>query len=93
MSAVYKLVELEADESHRYTAKYSDDKATLPGAKQVYRSADHDFIALYNECNSEFQGAPLLQPVLAKGELLEPYPSLASMREKTYAQSKACPPS
>ncbi len=91
LSAVYKLVELEAGESHRYTAKYSDDKATLPGGKQVYRSADHDFIALYNECNSEFQGAPLLQPVLAKGELLEPYPSLASMREKTVRTIESLP--
>ena len=28
--------------SHSYTAKYSLDKVTLPGAKQIYRYADYD---------------------------------------------------
>lgn len=82
LSAVYKLVELEARQSHVYTAKYSDDKATLPGAKQVYRTRDHDLIALYEECTRESDGEPLLRPVLEKGEPVEPYPSLTRLREK-----------
>lgn len=82
LSAVYKLVELQTGDSHVFTAKYSDEKATLPGAKQVYRCGDHDLIALYSECNSSFDGEPLLRPVLEKGEPLEPYPPLNCLREK-----------
>lgn len=80
LSAVYKLVELRSGESNIYTAKYSVDKVTLPAAKQVYRYPDHDVIALYNECNSGFKGEPLLRPILANGELVEPYPALAELR-------------
>lgn len=82
LSAVYKLVELESGESHLYTAKYSEEKATLPGAKQIYRYADHDVITLYNECNSDYRGEPLLRPLLINGELVEPYPGLSTLRER-----------
>jgi nicotinate phosphoribosyltransferase len=82
LSAVYKLVELRRGESHAYTAKWSEDKATLPGAKQIYRYSEHDVIALYNECNQDYKGEPLLGPVLRSGELLEPYPSLFNLRER-----------
>ncbi len=54
LSAVYKLVELKRDGTLHYAAKFSDEKSTLPGAKQIYRYADHDVIALYSECNSRF---------------------------------------
>jgi nicotinate phosphoribosyltransferase len=83
LSAVYKLVELETGESHLYTAKYSEEKATLPGAKQIYRYPDHDVIALYNECNRDYRGEPLLRPLLMGGELVEPYPALSTVRERT----------
>lgn len=83
LSAVYKLVELESGESHAYTAKYSEEKATLPGAKQIYRYADHDVITLYNECNSEYGGEPLLRPLLINGELVEAYPALSKLRART----------
>jgi nicotinate phosphoribosyltransferase len=82
LSAVYKLVELERGGSHLYTAKYSEEKATIPGAKQIYRNASHDVITLYNECNSEY-GEPLLRPLLINGELIEPYPALSKLRERT----------
>ncbi len=39
LSAVYKLVELENGRILHYTAKFSDEKSTLPGAKQIYRHA------------------------------------------------------
>jgi nicotinate phosphoribosyltransferase len=92
LSAVYKLVELEVRQSHIYTAKYSDDKTTLPGAKQVYRCRDYDLIALSGECISGFEGEPLLRPVLEKGELVETYPSLMRMREKAVAAILDLPP-
>lgn len=85
LSAVYKLVELRSGESSVYTAKYSTDKVTLPAAKQVYRYPDHDVIALYNECSSEFTGEPLIRPILTQGEMIEPFPSLADARARTAA--------
>jgi nicotinate phosphoribosyltransferase len=85
LSAVYKLVELRSGESNVYTAKYSADKVTLPAAKQVYRCPDRDVVALYNECSSEFQGEPLLRPVLANGELIEPLPALTESRTRAIA--------
>jgi nicotinate phosphoribosyltransferase len=92
LSAVYKLVELEVRQSHIYTAKYSDDKTTLPGAKQVYRCRDYDLIALSSECISECEGEPLLRPVLEKGELVETYPSLTRMRERAAGAILELPP-
>jgi nicotinate phosphoribosyltransferase len=91
LSAVYKMVELQAGESRSYTAKYSPDKVTLPGAKQIYRYADYDLLTLYNECNQEFQGEPLLRPVLAKGERLERYPSLSDLRRHATTAVAALP--
>jgi nicotinate phosphoribosyltransferase len=81
LSAVYKLVELRHDGHIHYTAKYSDDKATLPGAKQIYRYPDHDIVALHSECNKDYQGEPLLRPVIMRGELIEALPSLNASRE------------
>ncbi len=71
LSAVYKLVELKDGAGEIFTAKFSDDKSTLPGAKQIYRYADHDVVALYSECNSDFQGEPLLRPILIQGQRIE----------------------
>ncbi|MBV9613112.1 MAG: nicotinate phosphoribosyltransferase, partial [Acidobacteriaceae bacterium] len=58
LGAVYKLVELARGGELQYAAKFSEQKSTLPGAKQIYRYGDHDVIALYSECNSDFQGMP-----------------------------------
>jgi nicotinate phosphoribosyltransferase len=80
LSAVYKLVELRAGGAHTYTAKYSEEKSTLPGAKQIYRCADHDLITLYTDCEPESQGEPLLRPILIGGALVEPYPTLECLR-------------
>ena len=71
LSAIYKLVELKDGAGEIFTAKFSDDKSTLPGAKQIYRYADRDVLALYSECNDEFQGEPLLRPILIQGQRLE----------------------
>jgi nicotinate phosphoribosyltransferase len=72
LSAVYKLVELKDGGGQLYTAKFSHDKSTVPGAKQIYRYPDHDVLALYSECNDEFQGEPLLRPIVIQGSRLEP---------------------
>lgn len=81
LSAVYKLVEVQRGGEIRYTAKFSDEKSTVPGAKQIYRNRDCDVVGLYSECNSDFEGEPLLRPILSGGELLEPLPSLGAVQE------------
>ncbi len=84
LSAVYKLVEVRNGKAVLYTAKFSDEKSTLAGAKQIYRLGDHDLLALQTECSSDFGATPLVRPVLLQGELAEPLPALA--RSRSYAQ-------
>ena len=80
LSAVYKLVELKRDGTVQYTAKFSDEKSTRPGAKQIYRLHDRDIIALQNECRDDFGSSPLVRPILMEGELVEAQPAIAEMR-------------
>jgi nicotinate phosphoribosyltransferase len=77
--AVYKLVELKAGGLQRYTAKFSEEKNTLPGAKQVFRFPDHDLLGIHNESPSRDCEA-LLRPVILKGELVEPLPNAKDAR-------------
>ena len=71
VGVIYKLVEIELDHRIRGTAKFSEDKKTYPGRKQVFRSADGaetysgDIIGLENET---FPSAEvLLIPVMRHG--------------------------
>ncbi|HEY1949270.1 MAG TPA: nicotinate phosphoribosyltransferase [Bryobacteraceae bacterium] len=91
LSAVYKLVELQRGKKLLYTAKFSDDKSTVPGAKQIYRYPDHDVVALYSECNDDFLGEPLLRPVIIKGERLESAPDLKGVQAHACAAIRALP--
>ncbi|HEX4165851.1 MAG TPA: nicotinate phosphoribosyltransferase [Bryobacteraceae bacterium] len=77
LSAVYKMVEIKRGGRVHYTAKFNDEKNTRPGAKQVYRLADHDILALQNECSPDFGNQPLVRPILLDGDLLEPLPTAA----------------
>jgi nicotinate phosphoribosyltransferase len=79
--AIYKLVELRTGGETRYTAKLSAEKATLPGAKQVFRYAKRDLLALADECPSGNGCEALLRPVILRGELVEPLPSAAESRQ------------
>jgi len=78
LSGVYKMVEMEISGIKRYTAKYSDEKGTVPGGKQVFRDVARDVIARSGECG---RGEALLRPVLLGGRLVEPLPSLEQARE------------
>ena len=91
LSAVYKLVELRHHGHIHYTAKYSDDKSTLPAAKQIYRYPDHDTVTLHSECNKDYRGEPLLRPVIMDGELIEALPPLARSREHARQAIAALP--
>jgi nicotinate phosphoribosyltransferase len=77
--AVYKMVEHSAGEERRYTAKFSQDKSTLPGAKQIFRYAEHDVLARTHECFPPGCEA-LLRPVIIRGERVGRLPSATEAR-------------
>ena len=77
---VYKLVEVRAGGERRYVAKLSADKATIPGAKQVFRYPRHDLLARSSESHPDAHSA-LLEPVILHGELVQPLPSATEARD------------
>lgn len=79
MGAIYKLVEVDISGIKRFTAKFSADKPSVPGSKQVFRLADRDILARSGECD---QGEALLRPVVLQGNLIEPLPSVEAARER-----------
>jgi nicotinate phosphoribosyltransferase len=81
MGAVYKLVEIDG----RGVAKRSAEKSTLPGAKQIFRLADHDVVGLESEPCPEGAEA-LLQPVVRGGKLVDPLPDLEQSRARASAE-------
>jgi nicotinate phosphoribosyltransferase len=89
LSATYKMVELDIGGIKRYTAKYSEDKPSLPGAKQVFRDVARDVVARMGECG---RGAALLQPVMLGGQLIEPLPTLDEARARASQMLAALPP-
>lgn len=89
MGAIYKLVEVDISGIKRFTAKMSEEKHTLPGAKQVFRFEDHDVLARSGECS---KGKALLRPVLLGGQLMEPLPDLNAARERAAESLRALPP-
>jgi nicotinate phosphoribosyltransferase len=88
LGVVYKMVELDTGKGgcggRRYTLKLSEEKHTLPGAKQIFRYADRDVLGRSSECPSCPPGAPqveaLLRPVIIGGKLIEPLPSAEQAR-------------
>ncbi len=94
MGVVYKLVELEENGHKRYTAKFSEDKHSLPGAKQVFRFPRHDVIACANECMGCHDAEPpiaLSRPVVIGGEPVEKVPDAFAARENTLASVRKLP--
>jgi nicotinate phosphoribosyltransferase len=83
LGVIYKMVELETAHEHRYTAKFSPEKHTLPGAKQIFRHANYDVLARSTECIScEDETVEALQrPVIVGGKLVEPLPTAAQARQ------------
>jgi len=79
MGAIYKIVEVDIHGIKRFTAKFSEDKVSFPGAKQVFRDGHRDVIARMGECGS---GEALLRPVLMEGQLVEPLPTLEQARSR-----------
>jgi nicotinate phosphoribosyltransferase len=92
LGVVYKLVEIQNHTGSRYVLKLSEAKHTLPGAKQVFRYADHDVLARAQECLAH-PGAceALLRPVILGGELIEPLPDATQARSYAAAALSKLP--
>src|SRR5215467_4932590 len=75
VGVIYKLVEVELSDTVRSAAKFSQEKITYPGRKQVFRlftgngKFSNDVIGLDTE--SFASSEPLLIPVMRKGRRLE----------------------
>ena len=81
LSVVYKMVETEDANGRRFPIKLSQDKQTLPGAKQVFRYARHDLLARSSECpDAAIPCEALLRPVIIGGRLVEPLPGVHEAR-------------
>jgi nicotinate phosphoribosyltransferase len=91
MGSIYKLVELDVGCGiKRFTAKLSRDKATLPGAKQLFRFEGHDILARSGECSN---GKAMLRPTVLGGQLVEPLPDLNAARANAAASLAKLPAS
>jgi len=90
LSATYKMVELDIGGIKRFTAKFSEDKVSLPGSKQVFRDVARDVVARSGECG---RGEALLRPVMLGGQLIEPLPTLEQARERAAQSLATLPPS
>lgn len=84
LSVVYKMAQIEISGIKRYTAKYSDDKQTLPGAKQIFRGSTGDLIGgAWECCPPELDSArALMQPVMLRGQRVQELPSVKEARER-----------
>jgi nicotinate phosphoribosyltransferase len=85
LGGIYKLVETEKDGKAQFKAKFSKDKATYPGKKQVYRIIDEegnyqkDIIGLIDENISE-KHETLLQEIIRNGQLICKFPELRDIQ-------------
>lgn len=91
MGTVYKIVEVDISGIKRFTAKFSEHKETLPGAKQLFRLPDHDVLARSGECCAGNAEA-LLRPVVLGGKLVETLPDVKAARARASAAVAKLPP-
>jgi len=90
LNCAYKLMEYGG----KARMKKSEDKVTLPGRKQVFRSFREgimagDVVSLEGE---EGAGIPLILPVMAKGKRISAPQKLADIKAYAGDQIKALPP-
>lgn len=90
MGTVYKLVEVDISGIKRFTAKFSEHKETLPGAKQLFRLPGRDVLARSGECCAGNAEA-LLRPVILGGRLVEPLPDVKAARARASAGVASLP--
>jgi len=85
LGVIYKLVEVEVGGRVHSAAKFSEEKHTYPGRKQVFRfsgsdgSYSEDIIGLEDEIFPD--AAPLLIPVMRQGRQIETTPHEIAMAQ------------
>lgn len=95
LGAVYKLSQIELNGAIRYAAKFSEDKVTYPGKKQVFRFNDQagcyerDIIGREGEIYSGAQ--PLLECMMRNGKRVAPSPPLDKVRQHAAQSLKRLP--
>jgi nicotinate phosphoribosyltransferase len=92
VNGVYKLVARKHDGEWQGVWKRSADKATVPGAKQVFRRyVDGEMRGdVITAADEQADGVPLLVPAMRGGEITA-VESLDEIRERTAAQLAALP--
>jgi nicotinate phosphoribosyltransferase len=90
MGTVYKLVEVDICGIKRFTAKFSENKESLPGAKQLFRLPDRDVLARAAECCMGSEA--LLRPVILGGKLIESLPDVHAARARAIEYLAKLPP-
>jgi nicotinate phosphoribosyltransferase len=84
LGGVYKLVDFESGRGVRYRAKFSEDKITYPGPKQVFRF--HDSGGIYREdiiarqCEDYSEAVPLLQRMMRDGRRIMTSPPIQDIQ-------------
>lgn len=85
LGGVYKLVDIEEEGTTSYRAKFSEDKATYPGRKQVFRFHDPngdfrgDIVARADEAFPHDE--PLLRCVMRDGRRVNLDPDIHSIQQ------------
>jgi nicotinate phosphoribosyltransferase len=101
LGGVYKLVQIERDGRVDPIAKFSEGKATFPGAHQVWRFRDEagvlarDVIALVGEAPEglgEGRAEPLLALRMKDGARTTPAEGLEAIRARARGELDALPP-
>lgn len=88
LGGVYKLVEMQQDGRRALKMKFSEDKATYPGQKQVWRHLGPDgcyhgdTLTLVEEPPPAPDALPLLVPILRNGRKVGPLPSLMEIQRR-----------
>jgi nicotinate phosphoribosyltransferase len=84
VNGVYKIVAELREGAWRGVAKLTEGKATLPGAKQVFRRIENGTMVedVVGAAEEELDGEPLLVPAMRRGEIVHTE-TLEQMRERT----------
>ena len=92
VNGVYKLVAELRQGSWRGVAKRSEGKATLPGAKQVFRRFEGETMAedVVGTAEEQLEGEHLLVPAMRNGEIVHEE-TLDRMRERTGRSLESLP--
>lgn len=92
LEIVYKLAQLQDGKKTVYTAKFSPQKLSYPGVKQVYRvgtdEKQKDIIGL----ETEKLGKPLLVEIARNGKFVYELPALDKIKAHLKNQLKELPP-